>query len=321
LTTFYTALCEALRAASSYNAVDQSPPVAVLWPDKERQWEALLPRLQADLPVVALGPFDPATRTGPAIWLRCLVDRTLPAADWPTTTTPILYLPGVGKQELRAIEDAPKLLQPLAELQYRGVLWTQKNGKDWTIAAFLQSADKGLNIEIGGDNATREAMQRALLKLADEPIEELRKDAPLTASRFNALLNPDQVRSLLLWMDQPTTLRAKLGEAEWSAFRADCKQQYGFDPEADGEITAAAYLGLRIPLFTFLAAKRISQEIVNDWLMPQEYNLRNVDLLIECGRRAPPRRRALPRNFAGPGIRGMRTVTGNIARALFVMML
>jgi len=243
--TFYKAFCESLRAASNYNSVDQVRPVVILWTDKERQWESLLSRLQADLPLLVLGAFDPATRTGPAIWLRCMVERILPEADWLDTETPIIYLPGVSKQELRAVEDAPKLLQPLAELQYRGVLWTQKNGKDWTIAAFLQSADKGLNIETSGDSATREAMQRALLKLADEPIEELRKDAPLTASRFNALLNPDQVRCLLLWMDAPAKQRAALNAAEWSAFRADCKQHYNFDPETEGEITAATLLGDR----------------------------------------------------------------------------
>jgi hypothetical protein len=244
--TFYTAFRTALQAAANYNQVDQARPVAVLWPDKERQWGPLLSRLQADLPVLALGPFNPAARSGPAIWLRCMVDRALPEADWPADQTPILYLPGVSKQELRAVKEAPDLLKPLAELQYRGVLWTQKNGKDWTIAAFLQSADKGLNIEIGGDNATREAMQRALEKLADEPVEELRKDAPLTAARFNLLLNPDQVRSLLQWMNAPAKHRATLTDAEWSAFRADCKQQYDFDPEKEGEITAAAHLGGRM---------------------------------------------------------------------------
>jgi hypothetical protein len=243
--TFYDAFREALHGAASYNQVDQARPVAVLWPDKERQWEPLLTRLQVELPVLALGTFNPDERTGPAIWLRCMVDRTLPEADWPQTETPILYLPGVSKQELRAVKEASDLLKPLAELQYRGVLWTQKNGKDWTIAAFLQSADKGLNIEIGGDNATREAMQRALEKLADEPVEELRKDAPLTAARFNLLLNPDHVRSLLQWLNAPAKHRATLTDAEWSAFRADCKQQYDFDPEKEGEITAATHLGGR----------------------------------------------------------------------------
>ena len=41
---------------------------------------------------------------------------------------------------------APAELQPLAELQYRGVLWSQKNGRDWTVNAFVQSRDGGLGI-------------------------------------------------------------------------------------------------------------------------------------------------------------------------------
>ena len=43
-------------------------------------------------------------RTGPAIWLRCVVDRTLPDAVTPEGTTPILYLPRVSRAELLTFE-------------------------------------------------------------------------------------------------------------------------------------------------------------------------------------------------------------------------
>ena len=57
---------------------------------------------------------------------------------------PIIYLPGVSRATLRATEDCPHELKPLAELQYRGVIWSQANAKDWTIAAYLQTEKGGL---------------------------------------------------------------------------------------------------------------------------------------------------------------------------------
>ena len=237
--TFYQRFCEVLRGASAYNQAEQERPAVVLWTDKERQWEALIPPLQKEFPLLVLGAYDPEKRTGPALYLRCLIDRALPDADWSPEEIPVLYLPGVSKQELRAVESCPPPLQPLAELQYRGVVWTQINGRDWTIAAFLQNAEKGLGIAVSPDAATREAMQRALDKLAEEPVAALQKDAPLTAARFNALLNPEPVRNLLLYLDHPEEAKAGMDAAAWKAFCADCHQEYNFDPEKDGPLTAA----------------------------------------------------------------------------------
>jgi len=44
--TVLDALVAALRCAGSYNKNDQCPPATILWPDKERQWEPLLPALR-----------------------------------------------------------------------------------------------------------------------------------------------------------------------------------------------------------------------------------------------------------------------------------
>ncbi len=111
---------------------------------------------------------------------------------------PILYLPGISRPHLRAVETCPRHLQPLAELQYRGVLWSHRNGKDWTPAAFLQSSDGGVGVEVAGDSATRDALQLVLVKLADEPVADLQGQAPLSASYFRNLVEPDPVRSILL---------------------------------------------------------------------------------------------------------------------------
>jgi hypothetical protein len=53
-------------------------PLRLLWADADKQWAALVARLQTALPhLFVLGTYDAAKRTGPAIWLRCVVDRVL----------------------------------------------------------------------------------------------------------------------------------------------------------------------------------------------------------------------------------------------------
>ena len=72
--TVLDALLSAMRDAAAYNRDDVVPPAAVLWTDERREFERLLPRLRLALPgLLTLGPFDPTTRTGPAIWLRCVL--------------------------------------------------------------------------------------------------------------------------------------------------------------------------------------------------------------------------------------------------------
>src|SRR5436309_1942219 len=116
-----TNLLEALQ--QSFSAAVRPPegwsaPVAILWTDAEGQWLPLLPALRAAFPwVYTLGRYEPARRTGPAIWLKCIVDRSLPEAP-PPGETPVLYLPQVRRQELRAAGDCPANLQPLVELQH-----------------------------------------------------------------------------------------------------------------------------------------------------------------------------------------------------------
>jgi len=240
--TVLDAVLHSLGRASRYNRSDQEAPCVVLWTDKDRQWEPLLPRLRASFPqLLTLGPYDPAALTGPAIWVKCMIARALPESNWDEGLTPILYLPGVSRQELRAVEDCAKHLQPLAELQYRGSYWTQANAKDWTVLAFLQSGDGGLGLDVARDAATLESMRRALSKLADATVAELR-GRRLESSDFDALLLPDPARDLLTWLDDPAAARRRWDGAAWESFRSICRQQFGFDPEKDGEIVGAERL-------------------------------------------------------------------------------
>jgi len=243
--TFYETLVKALDTAGEYNAADQVAPAGILWTDKDRQWEKLIPLLAERLPIFSLGIYNLEFRSGPAYWLRCVISGSFPEMFTPGEKIPILYLPGVSRQEIRAVEECPRPLQPLAELQYRGILWSQKNGKDWTVAAFLQSREGGLGIDISADQATREAILRALPKLAFEPVERLRQSAPLKAAFFDALLNPDEARSLLIWLNNPASYKQGLNEQEWQAFCSICQQKYEFHPDKDGQLNAASLLGER----------------------------------------------------------------------------
>ena len=125
-------LLKTLRDSAIFNPEVQVSPRCVLWPDKDRQWEAVIPRLQSEMgELLVLGDYVPENRVGPAIWLRCVIAGQAADVTLPADRVPVFYLPGVSRQDLRAIEDCPDLLKPLAELQYRGVIWSQANAKDW----------------------------------------------------------------------------------------------------------------------------------------------------------------------------------------------
>ena len=242
--TLLDALVAALETAGTYNKQDQAPPAAVLWTDEQRQWEELIPRIRERVPVFTLGSYEPEARRGPAYWLRCIVDRTIEDAP-PEGATPILYLPDVSRQMVRATETCPRGLQPLAELQYRGVLWTQKNARDWTIAAFLQNKEDGLGLDVGSDGASQEALRRSLPKLADQALGILRAEASIRAPFLNSLLHPDEVRRILDWLSDPDAMRSRVTPEEWSAFVDVCQTRYEFDPDADGPIAGTRLLGQR----------------------------------------------------------------------------
>ncbi|MEI9478550.1 MAG: BREX-1 system phosphatase PglZ type B, partial [Deltaproteobacteria bacterium] len=137
-------------------------PAALIWADAEKEWQPLIPILRSAIPqLYVLGEYDPESKTGPVIWLKCIVDRVLKGVSPDADLTPILYLPGIDRQILRAGADCPPSLQPLVELQYRGAVWHQRDGRDWTVGAFL-STDAGLGLDLAQDMWTKEALMRAL---------------------------------------------------------------------------------------------------------------------------------------------------------------
>ena len=236
------AVLGAVRRAARYNADIESAPHCILWTDSKQQWQSVVPKLQGDMPeLLVLGDYDPERRRGPAIWLRCAMAGVLDEVALPADVTPVLYLPGVGRQDLRAVDSCPKSLKPLADLQYRGVTWTQVNAKDWTVMAFLKSDQGGLGLDVSEDADSKRAMVLALRDLMDQDVELLRSKR-LDATYFNTLLaGGDPTRDLLRWLNDAEAFKAERGEQEWTAFREVCRAQFGFDPN-DGALKGAARL-------------------------------------------------------------------------------
>ncbi len=234
-------LARSLRARASVPS-GQDGPAAILWTDPGTEWRALIPAALPRIPeLLVLGDYRPEHRTGPAIWLRCVVDRAIDVPDLPHDRPPIIYLPGVERGQLRAGEDCPGELRPLVELMYRGALWHHPNGREWTVAAFLRSP-KGPSLDIATDRGTNAALLGALDQVALAPAQRL-KGRRLDAADFNRMAGVDVSRDILRWMGNPELMRFRLDDNRWNAFRTECQNELGFDPETEADVSAGALLG------------------------------------------------------------------------------
>ncbi len=236
-------LANEVRASAAYNSNMQAAPSVILWTDKLRQWELALPLLQAAMPeLIVLGDYAPERKTGPAIWIKCAVEGVLPGIELPTGRTPIVYLPGYERRDLRAIAACPEELKPLAELQYRGCWWIYSNsGRDWTVNAFLVSSNGGAGLDVAKDEKTQQVMLRVLPEILESERDEL-SNRRLEAADFNKLVSSDPVRDLLSWMNDSQACRERWESSQWQALVGICETEYHFHPEQDGELTAAELL-------------------------------------------------------------------------------
>ncbi|HSH77484.1 MAG TPA: RNA-binding domain-containing protein [Herpetosiphonaceae bacterium] len=208
--TFLDVLVYALDRATNYNMQTAIAPAAVLWPDRERVWEPLIPRLRKRLPVLTLGAYAPERGAGPPAWLRCMVARSLPESP-PADVVPIVYLPGVGAEELDAAARGSRDLEMLVDLRYRSVVWVGPDGRDRDVAAFFQDAADGAGVAMRDDDFTRRAMMRVLPALCDITVAKLREDAPWRARDFERLVE-ESIRSLI-----------RLGESAELEFKATAR--------------------------------------------------------------------------------------------------
>ncbi|RRW13276.1 BREX-1 system phosphatase PglZ type B [Stutzerimonas stutzeri] len=236
-------LGQEVRASAAYNSNVQAAPNVILWTDKLRQWESALPMLQAALPeLIVLGNYAPERKTGPAIWIKCVVEGVLPDVELPAGRTPIVYLPGFERRDLRAIAACPDSLKPLAELQYRGCWWIYSNaGRDWTVNAFLVSSNGGAGLDVAKDEKTQQVMLRVLPEILESERDDL-SNRRLEAADFNKLVSSDPVRDLLSWMNDSQACRERWESSRWQALVGICETEYHFNPELDGELTAAELL-------------------------------------------------------------------------------
>ncbi|MBK9317756.1 MAG: hypothetical protein IPM91_02210 [Bacteroidetes bacterium] len=112
--SIYDKVVHALRQAENHNSNVMSKPEVILWPDPENQWCDVIKVLQESIPhLLIYGDFEPFKKQGPAIWLKCMIAKALPEANWNADAIPIIYLPGVAKSDLRNVENAVFNFQPL----------------------------------------------------------------------------------------------------------------------------------------------------------------------------------------------------------------
>lgn len=226
--TVLAALIEKLREqAKRYNPALESAPIAIMWTDEKREWEAVLPQIKQELPeLFSLGAYAPADRSGPGVWLRMVADRQVGKIEG----TPILYLPGISnsnlRSDLRGVKDDPQLA-PLAELQYRGLFWRQENSKDWTLRAFLESKRGGLGLTVAGNQESLQALSAAFGKLLNRNLPAL-VGQNIDERFLDQMMNPNPDEDVLHWLAAPETLQQEKGDS-WATFIASSRTRFGID--------------------------------------------------------------------------------------------
>ena len=180
----------------------------------------------------------------------------------PTGTVPIIYLPGVSRATLRATEDCPHELKPLAELQYRGVIWSQANGKDWTVAAYLQTEKGGLQPDgrqgSGHGDLAAPGRRKAGRCPARRPASQVRRrgtERQLSSTRWSATTWSTTCSP---GCRDPKETRNRWEPGRWETLCSRCIADYGFDPARDGELVGAEKLGMQAKTVWKTAWKRFA---------------------------------------------------------------
>jgi hypothetical protein len=225
-------LAEQLRNSANFNSAVQIEPAAILWTDIECQWQSAMPAIKQYLPeLVELGEYKPEERIGPAIWIKCAIAGVLEECELPKGRIPIIYLPGVGRKDLRAIEQCPDHLRPLAELQYRGCWWAYNTaGRDWSVGSFLTNPGVGLALDVAKDKKTQAAILKILPDLLETPDESLR-GKKLEAQDFINIVMNDPAKDILGWLNNPADKKTLWKDSKWPIFKQACIDNYGFDPD------------------------------------------------------------------------------------------
>jgi hypothetical protein len=241
--SIYDKVIQALKHCENHNSYLMVKPEVILWPDPENQWLDVMNVLQEIMPQLLIyGNYEPAKKQGPAIWLKCMMVKMLPEADWDENVIPIIYLPNVSKSDLRKVENAVFNFQPLLEYQYTGTLFTQENGREWSILAFVENPDIGLGIKVAKDNATRDALKKALPTIFQDG-EVLTSKALIDADYLNNQLFRDITPAILKWMCKGDAALQNMDAGKREVFKSLCKSQYDFEPDHKNIKAIAEKLG------------------------------------------------------------------------------
>jgi hypothetical protein len=241
--SIYDKVIQALKQAENHNSNLMVRPEVILWPDPENQWKDVIEILQQEMPQLILyGNYEPLKKQGPSIWLKCMVAKTLPEANWADGVIPIIYLPGVAKSDLRNVGEAGLDFQPLIEYQYTGTLFMQENGREWSILAFLENPINGLGIKVAKDNATKDALRKTLPSIFQDK-EVLANKNIIDADYLNNQLFPDIIPTILKWMCKGDVLLNNMDAGKGEIFTNLCKSQYEFEPDHKNIKAIAEKLG------------------------------------------------------------------------------
>ncbi len=241
--SIYDKVVKALKEAENHNSQVMVKPEVILWPDPEMQWTEVISVLQQAMPqLLVYGPYNPVKKQGPAIWLKCMIAKALPEANWDAAAIPIIYLPGVAKSDLRNVENAVFNFQPLLEYQYTGTLFIQENGREWSILAFVENPVSGLGIKVAKDNATRDALKKTLPSIFQDR-EVLANKTIIDADYLNNQLFPDIIPTILKWMCKGDAFLKALDSGKQEVFMNLCKSQYEFEPDHKNIKAIAEKLG------------------------------------------------------------------------------
>jgi len=78
-------LTKAIRSAAVYNPDVQAAPACILWPNRDRQWEAIIPRMQIELlEIFVLGHDINHTEFTVSKLMDSIGQLTIPGMEEPT---------------------------------------------------------------------------------------------------------------------------------------------------------------------------------------------------------------------------------------------
>ena len=241
--SIYDKVIQALAQAENHNSHLMVKPEVILWLDPDNQWGDVIAVLQASLPqLLILGNYDPSLKTGPAIWLKCMIARLLPEANWDAEAIPIVYMPNVAKSDLKNVENAVFNFQPLLEYQYTGTLFLQDNGPEWSILAFVENPLSGLGIKVAKDTATKDALKKTLSTIFQDKDVFTGKNF-IDADYLNNQLFPNIIPTILKWLCKGEAFFQSMDVGKRAVFTQLCQSQYDFEPDPKNIKAIAEKLG------------------------------------------------------------------------------